>query len=31
MAHKRGLPRESLHGEFTHRDVGVDLLPACRS
>jgi hypothetical protein len=27
MAHKRGLPRESLHGEFTTRDVGVDLLP----
>ena len=27
MAHKRGLPSESLHGEFTTRDVGVDLLP----
>ena len=27
MEHKRGLPRESLHGEFTTRDVGVDLLP----
>jgi hypothetical protein len=27
MAHKRGLPRESLHGQFTTRDVGVDLLP----
>ncbi len=27
MAHKRGLPRESLHGEFTTRDVGVDLMP----
>ena len=27
MAHKRGLPRESLHGEFTTRDVGVELLP----
>ena len=27
MAHKRGLPRESVHGEFTTRDVGVDLLP----
>jgi AsmA-like C-terminal region/Protein of unknown function len=27
MAHKRGLPRDSLHGEFTTRDVGVDLLP----
>ena len=27
MAHKRGLPRESLHGEFMTRDVGVDLLP----
>ena len=27
MAHKRGLPRESLHGEFTTHDVGVDLLP----
>ena len=27
MTHKRGLPRESLHGEFTTRDVGVDLLP----
>src|SRR6202522_2970261 len=27
MAHKRGLPRESLHGAFTTRDVGVDLLP----
>jgi uncharacterized protein YhdP len=27
MAHKRGLPRESLHGEFTTRDVTVDLLP----
>jgi Protein of unknown function/AsmA-like C-terminal region len=26
MAHKRGLPRDSLHGEFTTRDVGVDLL-----
>jgi AsmA-like C-terminal region/Protein of unknown function len=27
MAHKRGLPRESLRGEFTTRDVGVDLMP----
>ena len=27
MAHKRGLPRESLHGEFTTRGVGVDLMP----
>ena len=27
MAHKRGLPRESLHGEFTTRDIGVDLMP----
>ena len=27
MAHKRGLPRDSLHGEFTTRDVGVDLMP----
>jgi hypothetical protein len=27
MAHKRGLPRDSLHGEFATRDVGVDLLP----
>ena len=27
MEHKRGLPRESLHGEFTTHDVGVDLLP----
>jgi AsmA-like C-terminal region/Protein of unknown function len=27
MAHKRGLPRESLHGEFTTHDIGVDLLP----
>jgi AsmA-like C-terminal region/Protein of unknown function len=27
MAHKRGLPRESLHGEFTTRNVGVDLMP----
>ncbi len=27
MAHKRGLPRESLHGEFTTHEVGVDLLP----
>ncbi|MGC2782409.1 MAG: AsmA-like C-terminal region-containing protein [Roseiarcus sp.] len=27
MAHKRGLPRESLHGEFATHDVGVDLLP----
>ena len=27
MAHKRGLPRESLHGEFTTRDVSVDLMP----
>ena len=27
MAHKRGLPRESLHGEFTTRDIAVDLLP----
>ena len=27
MAHKRGLPRESLHGEFTTHNVGVDLLP----
>ena len=27
MAHKRGLPRESLHGEFTTHDVSVDLMP----
>jgi hypothetical protein len=27
MAHKRGLPRESLHGQFTTHDVGVDLMP----
>ena len=27
MANKRGLPRDSLHGEFTTRDVGVELLP----
>ena len=27
MARKRGLPRESLHGEFTTHDVGVDLMP----
>ncbi len=27
MAHKRGLPRESLQGEFSTRDVGVDLMP----
>ena len=27
MEHKRGLPRESLHGEFTTHDVGVDLMP----
>jgi AsmA-like C-terminal region/Protein of unknown function len=27
MDHKRGLPRDSLHGEFSTRDVGVDLLP----
>jgi hypothetical protein len=27
MAHKRGLPRESVHGQFTTRDVAVDLLP----
>jgi hypothetical protein len=27
MAHKRGLPRDSLRGEFTTRDVGVDLMP----
>ena len=27
MAHKHGLPRDSLHGEFTTRDVGVELLP----
>ena len=27
MAHKRGLPRDSLHGEFTTHDVGVDLMP----
>jgi AsmA-like C-terminal region/Protein of unknown function len=27
MAHRRGLPRESLHGEFTTHDVGVDLMP----
>ena len=27
MAHKRGLPRDSLHGQFTTRDVSVDLLP----
>jgi len=27
MAHKRGLPRESLHGEFTTHDISVDLLP----
>jgi hypothetical protein len=27
MEHKRGLPRDSLHGEFTTHDVGVDLMP----
>ncbi|HEV7479209.1 MAG TPA: AsmA-like C-terminal domain-containing protein, partial [Roseiarcus sp.] len=27
MAHKRGLPRESLHGEFATHDVGVALMP----
>src|SRR5271166_4828242 len=27
MAHKRGLPRDSLHGEFTTHGVGVDLMP----
>ena len=27
MAHKRGLPRESVHGEFTTHGVGVDLMP----
>ena len=27
MEHKRGLPRDSLHGRFTTRDVAVDLLP----
>jgi hypothetical protein len=27
MAHKRALPRESLQGEFTTHDVGVDLMP----
>jgi hypothetical protein len=27
MAHKRALPRESVHGEFSTRDVAVDLLP----
>ena len=27
MEHKRGLPRESVRGEFTTHDVGVDLLP----
>ena len=27
MEHKRGLPRESVHGQFTTRDVAVDLLP----
>ena len=27
MEHRRGLPRESVHGQFTTRDVVVDLLP----
>jgi hypothetical protein len=27
MDHKRGIPRESVHGRFSSRDVGVDLLP----
>jgi hypothetical protein len=27
MANKRGLPADSLHGEFTTHDVGVDLMP----
>jgi AsmA-like C-terminal region/Protein of unknown function len=27
MAHKRGLPRDSIHGEFTTHDIGVDLMP----
>ena len=27
MERRRGLPRESVHGEFTTRDVVVDLLP----
>jgi len=27
MDHKRPVPRESLHGSFSTRDVGVDLLP----
>jgi Protein of unknown function/AsmA-like C-terminal region len=27
MDHKRAVPRESVHGTFTSRDVGVDLMP----
>jgi uncharacterized protein YhdP len=27
MDHKRALPRESVHGSFTTRNVGVDLMP----
>jgi hypothetical protein len=27
MEHKRGLPRESVRGDFTTHEVGVDLLP----
>ena len=27
MAHKRALPRDSVHGTFSARDVGVDLMP----
>jgi len=27
MAHKRALPRESLHGSFSAHDVAVDLMP----
>ena len=27
MDHKRAVPRDSVHGSFSSRDVGVDLLP----
>jgi Protein of unknown function/AsmA-like C-terminal region len=27
MSHKRAIPRDSVHGKFSSRDVGVDLLP----
>ena len=27
MDHKRAIPRDSIHGTFSTRDVGVDLLP----